>query len=79
MKPSILMASVVAPLLLAACGDTARSASYFQDHEIERHAVLKNCKAGTARGRECENAELAQARASSAEAESIFRARIEAK
>lgn len=64
---------------LSACERPARSASYFFEHPNERDEVLSGCKAGSVRGRECETATVAEAKATDKAAENFFRAGIGAK
>lgn len=65
--------------VLSGCEQPARSASYFLEHATERQAVLSGCKAGSVRGRECETAAAAEAKATDQAAEKFFRAGIGAK
>lgn len=48
---------------LGACSPEPRSTSYFETNDAERAEVLADCKAGTHRGEECNNAETARAQA----------------
>lgn len=49
-------------LSLAGCSRDPRSASYFEAHPDETNRVLSDCKSGTHRGAECENASAADAK-----------------
>jgi hypothetical protein len=64
---------------VSSCERPARSASYFFEHPTERGEVLSGCKAGSVRGRECETAAAADAKATDKAAENFFRAGIGAK
>lgn len=48
-----------AAMALASCSPPARSTSYFEKHPEDAAKVAANCKAGEARGAECESAEIA--------------------
>jgi len=48
---------VAVALLLAACQAQPRSAAFFESNPDEAQRVVKACKAGSHRGRECENAQ----------------------
>jgi hypothetical protein len=55
-------ASLVAlTVLLAGCSPPARSTSFFEAHPAEVDSVLAACTAGSQRGAECDNANLAKA------------------
>jgi hypothetical protein len=47
--------------IVAGCSPPARSTSYFEAHPAEVDSVLTACTAGSQRGAECDNANLAKA------------------
>ena len=54
------MTRITLPLLfglLAACQPQPRSVSYFETHRDEAQRVVKACRSGAHRGRECEAAQ----------------------
>ena len=75
----MLLLATIASVLLAGCERPARSVSYFETHEPERQNALTECKSGELRGHECETAAEAQAKATTADAEARFRARLGSK
>lgn len=61
MKTQIISVAVIA---LSACGQTEpRAEQYFAAHLDEAKQVVEDCAAGTARGTECVNAEIAVSKA----------------
>ncbi len=52
-------AALAAAMAMASCSPPARSTSYFEAHPEDAAKVAANCKAGEARGAECESAETA--------------------
>lgn len=56
------VALLFATTALVACSAEPRSASYFEEHPEETARVVTDCKAGSHRGEECNNAELAAAK-----------------
>jgi hypothetical protein len=51
--------------LLVSCVPAPRAVAYFKLHADEAAHVVAACKAGSARGRECDNAQLAIAQVES--------------
>jgi len=75
----VLILATISSALLAGCERPARSVSYFESHNPERQNALTDCKSGALRGHECETAAEAEAKATTADAESRFRARLGSK
>lgn len=70
----ITAATVLATAALLGCSAEPRSASYFEEHPQETVKVVANCKDGSHRGEECNNAEFAAAKARRREAMERYRA-----
>jgi hypothetical protein len=51
----------LAPLALSACNPPPRAVSYFKAHPDEANQVVADCAVGAHLGRECENAQMAEA------------------
>ncbi len=66
----LLIALLVA---VGGCSPPPRAASYFEGHPQEAAEVLRDCAAGTHRGRECENAQAAKARLDAQARMKLFR------
>lgn len=69
------MSRPLVALLLAVggCSPPPRAANYFEDHPHEAAEVLRDCGAGTHRGRECDNAQAAKARLDAQARMQLFR------
>jgi hypothetical protein len=64
MRAAIPFAALITTgALLTACEREPRSASYFEANPKERAEVVTDCKSGTHRGDECNNAQFAQEKA----------------
>lgn len=65
-----LLSLVAVALLVTAC---ERSASYFAENPKAAERVLEDCKSGTHRGPECQNALAAEAKARSDATQAVWR------
>lgn len=75
MKNATITAAIaLATAALLGCSAEPRSASYFEEHPQETAQVVADCKDGSHRGEECNNADFAAAKARRKESMERYRA-----